>query len=71
MQARHKQRPLMNRASRLAFALMLAPVPKLDVDCQGTRCDGIFLASLFSAAVGLALLVWTPRTQALDEPRKI
>ena len=32
---------------------------------------GIFLASLFSAAVGLALLVWMSRAQALDEPRKI
>jgi NhaA family Na+:H+ antiporter len=27
---------------------------------------GIFLASLFSAAVGLALLVWKPRTQAIE-----
>jgi NhaA family Na+:H+ antiporter len=32
---------------------------------------GIFLASLFSAAVGLALLIWMSRAQALDEPRKI
>ncbi|WP_457977707.1 Na+/H+ antiporter NhaA [Ectopseudomonas composti] len=32
---------------------------------------GIFLASLFSAAVGLALLVWMSRAQAPDEPRKI
>jgi Na+:H+ antiporter, NhaA family len=29
---------------------------------------GIFLASLFSAAAGLALLRWTQRPQQLDNP---
>src|SRR5690606_39399024 len=32
---------------------------------------GIFLASLFSAVVGLALLVWLPRPQTLDAKEKI